>query len=376
MKKILINESQLDKLFEYHAQQRLPFDDDFYGKKNASENYLDWIKQFGKIGTLGKSSITFEQGFNSGLQEGYNDFCEVVRSSMEKGYLGYFEGEGSMDFKSIFYRYLGRFGFYNVNSEGKFTTKCKFNRDGNMYIERVVCLENNLEDTVDNELYDELVDKYQDNVGGCWSWKAGKGSGDYVDADLGGANILLRGWIRLDDIDWAETVYLNSYDMNDECEIRVKPNAKVELFDIKTDNYRFNLGGKHIIVSATYFGDFGTYEGEYAKVNGGDKLFRDRKGSLYTKEEMNPEYFINMINKKLKSLRDPSDIIDYYDLVDYSKRCVVIRCNNLVFPIDVLNRTIIGNTYYDNAYIDRNNILHMSKNGKTSTINMNNETYN
>lgn len=59
MVRIRLDESQLNKLFEYHVQQRLSFKDEYGGKdyefseKNTMENYLDWIEDFGKVGELG-----------------------------------------------------------------------------------------------------------------------------------------------------------------------------------------------------------------------------------------------------------------------------------------------------------------------------------
>ena len=68
MVKIILNESQLDNLFEYRAQQRLPFqiysdklgkmiDDKEYSNKNQAEHYLDWLENFGKYGKIGNSTL-------------------------------------------------------------------------------------------------------------------------------------------------------------------------------------------------------------------------------------------------------------------------------------------------------------------------------
>ena len=68
LNRIKLNESELKKIVEnsicnilneYHAEQRLPFDDKFYGKKNQLEQYKDWLEDFGKYGELPPSSLNF-----------------------------------------------------------------------------------------------------------------------------------------------------------------------------------------------------------------------------------------------------------------------------------------------------------------------------
>ena len=57
-----IIDSSINKILqEYHVDQRLPFDDDFYGKKNQLEQYVDWLEDFGKYGELPPSSLNFKE---------------------------------------------------------------------------------------------------------------------------------------------------------------------------------------------------------------------------------------------------------------------------------------------------------------------------
>lgn len=91
----------------------------------------------------------------------------------------------------------------------------------------------------------------------------------------------MRGYIRADDIDYVKTLILNGKYF-DEFEIRVKPNAKIEIFEaIWNKKYHLPLRG-HLIVNATYFGNGGKYYGEYAPVDDGfgNNTAVDRKGKI------------------------------------------------------------------------------------------------
>lgn len=79
MVKIILNESQLNNLFEYHAQQRLPFqrysdklgkmiDDREFSEKNQAEHYLDWLENFGKYGEIGNSTLILQNCVEKGVE--------------------------------------------------------------------------------------------------------------------------------------------------------------------------------------------------------------------------------------------------------------------------------------------------------------------
>ena len=393
MVRIKLNESQLDKLFEYHAQQRLPFKDE-YGKKdyefadkNTVEHYIDWIEQFGKVGELGKSSITLQQGVQSGIEKAFNWYWE------NNGKLYGYDGNNAdvLDdrvyekyvLQKKFLGLLNRHGFYN-HLPGNEETKCIFNEKGNMYVERVVVLDDNLGDTSE-EMFNNLVDAYQDNVGGCWCWAEG-GAMAYCERNRG-TKILLRGWIRLDDIDWVETVYINAYTMSGEREIRVRPNAKVELFDIRgtydyshdfyydTDNskfaaydeeggsrdiYQFDLGGRHIIVNATYFGNNGKYgEDGYAEIydNTNDrKGYRDREGNILSIDDIIERKF-SVLKKKVAELQNNSgnEGIDLGSIFETVVNCpsssfVIIHEMGKSFILNKYTYELLQNMFFDGCY--------------------------
>lgn len=97
MVKIILNESQYNKLFEYRSEPRLPFDDDFYGKKNQFEHYLDWLEEFGKYGKIGSSKLTLQNCVEDGVRDAIlhdeismtyyseaNDREEMIESNVEE----------------------------------------------------------------------------------------------------------------------------------------------------------------------------------------------------------------------------------------------------------------------------------------------------
>jgi hypothetical protein len=361
MIKIILNENQLNRLFEHHSQQRLPFMlqslrvqdgtygqmevDNYFSKKNGMENFLDWIEEFGKVGELKGSSISFVDGINSGLDTAFKWYCE--RYDIDDVFK---ETE-----RSSFIKMLSEYGFYDVKDDGSYTTKCVFNKVGNLYVERSIVLDNKLDDIVGDELYTNIIKNYQDNVGGCWCWK--KGNSQAYCAKNGGSNIILRGWIRLDDIDWVETVYTNAYSMRHENEIRVKPNAKVELFDIVSvhegKKFKFNLGGKHFIVSSTYFGNNGKYNNlGYAKIydnNSNEILWRDRQGNLVKDNEVTNNILMSVKEKLSKlSLNDKNicKLFNVYYISLENKYSIIKECDKY-FIIDRTNHEIVQNTYFD-----------------------------
>lgn len=336
--KIILSESQYKRLFEYHAQQRLPFKDEegnlseeFAIKKNTEE-FMDWIEEFGKVGTLPNSKITFEEGVKSGL-------AKAIEWSINKYDIS------RDDVKDRLYKKLAEHGFYD---KSKKTTKCVFNKNGNMYVERAITLKGKA-DSINGDKFETYVDRYQDNVGGCWCWKKDIAT-SYCSHIIDGFEVILKGYIRLEDIDWVETDYINSYDANGECEIRVKPNAKIELFEIYAvlNKYKFPLDGRHIIVSATYFGNNGEYGKDgYANVynNTSDSLmFRNRSGDimnidemLYDKIEQLKQYDFSISSERKKAL----SLFRTYGAA--SKNQAILSEKNKYFIYDFVKREVVGN---------------------------------
>ena len=200
---MLIHEGKQNVLQEYHRDQKFPTED--FGKTNA-EAFLDWLEDKGKYGALPPSKMSFEEGVKSGLQ-----------TAAKWGNISEDELYDSL--------VNNKYGFWNQHIEDK---------NGNLYVEREISIPNLDKWDKDFKYYDSLIKKYENNVGGCWAWKPGNARA-YCSYDSGDA-VVLKGYIRMEDVDWVETDYINSsvYSMPNECEVRVKPNAKVELFEVET----------------------------------------------------------------------------------------------------------------------------------------------
>ena len=208
-------------LQEYSADQRLPFDDDYFKNKNYLEQYTDWLEDFGKYGTLPPSKLEFWDEVNKAIKYIFESKI-YEKYDLELNIYG--ENELLEKLVEIIHNNLS------------------FDENGNLYVERQVRIEGSAKhynkSTFDNYdpkiLYNNLVDNYNNNVGGCWSYNKG-GSKAYCSKEEGDI-ITLKGYIRIDDIDFVKTVLLN-YRYPNEHEIRVKPNAKVELILIASIKY-------------------------------------------------------------------------------------------------------------------------------------------
>lgn len=346
MKRIKLTENQLDYLLEYHSQTRLRFydDDGRYSKVNSENNmaeeFTDWLEEFGKHGKLKPSSISFEEG----IAKGYDTAIKWMK-----------EKNGTNV----------SFDYDELLDEHGFLSDCEFDSNGNLYIERAIRLNMLLYEPSEGE-YTKLVDKYQNNVGGCWTWKKGA-SNDYC-SNTNGSKIVLCGYIQLDDIDWIETVYLNMYHENKECEIRVRPNASIELFDVYScvnnefytkfkGDYHFKLNYP-IIVNGTYFGNSGKYNGEYANIydsSSNDKKLMDRNGNiLYAKE-----IFLKEINYFLNNDVD-IDLVFGKENVDhclYKTRFCKVKKYGLYCIIDIIDNKLLINDVFTNVSSGRKGFI-------------------
>lgn len=290
LNRIKLNESELKKIVEnsicnilneYHAEQRLPFDDDFYGKKNQLEQYKDWLEDFGKYGELPPSSLNF-----------YDELKKALKIIETRQLHGRFDANTPKSSSGMFYKLNGVMFRY-----------LEFDNNGNLYVERSILLDTPAENVLINT-YRELVKNYNDNVGGCWSYKKGA-SRAYC--GIGKHTIVFRGKIRVEDIDFVKTALLN-FEYSDEHEIRVKPNSKVALDSFSYDKYTVKFDTP-LIVSATYFGNNGQFYGDYAGVDDGfgNSEYVDRKGNKFSKEVVMNK-LINNIHNQLDSGKELEDV--------------------------------------------------------------------
>jgi len=125
---------------------------------------------------------------------------------------------------------------FEVNVAGRFLR----NRRGLVYVERSIDLDT-------SEGFDSLGYK---SVGECWSWKKGGASTYCSDHSLTNSSVwqvVLCGYVHPSSVDWVETIYLNSYRMKHEREVRMKDNALVEVSYIRIAGIRYNLGSPFLV---------------------------------------------------------------------------------------------------------------------------------
>ena len=255
-------------LKEYHEEPRLPFEE--FGNGHAyMDEFIDWIQYSSKKGELPKPSITWEEGIKKGCEEYSKISTKYIPSAVLE---------------------------VSVEKHGMFKYP-QFDENGNLYVERMLGMPIGSVNQASPELYERLIQDYEDNVGGCWSWILGEAeaycgtmSGDKI-------AIKLCGYMCLDDIYWAELIRkaTDGYFKN-EYEVRTYPRGRVMLTKIEfTDNE-----GKYIadaasfdgprILKQTYFGNNEYFRGDYAKLGyqkiGYDKDYIDRQGNEYTKDEL------------------------------------------------------------------------------------------
>ena len=118
-------------------------------------------------------------------------------------------------------------------------TRFQFDKNGLLIIERGIRIEDLLykPNELQNSTYHKTIDNYNDGIGNCWSWS--KGYGQAYNSD-GGEQIVFKGKVNVDSVDWASTIVLY-YEFDNEREIRLKPNSIIEV-----DEIILSTNGKHL----------------------------------------------------------------------------------------------------------------------------------
>jgi hypothetical protein len=182
-----------------------------------TNNIIQYVKSFARKGKLPSVTASLRTYYEPYMSQAYQWASESV--------------EGVSRYGSAFFE-----RDFRVNVAGKFA----FNKRGLIYVERSIDFD-----------YDSDIGKLNySSIGECWSWKKLNSSSYCADFSLLSnsiVNVTLCGYVHPDSIDWTETIYLNSYDMKNETEIRMNDNALVEISYIKISNKKYSLGGSFLI---------------------------------------------------------------------------------------------------------------------------------
>ena len=210
---IRLTEVDLNKIIKESIYSILDMDKNF-------PIILSYIKGFGEKGKLPSCDKKFSDYFVPYLEQAYEWACEKVDGIRRDGFAY---------FKHLFYNYV--------------ISKFTLNKRGLIYVER----------SIDFKLGDNFELLGYSSIGECWSWKKLNSRSYCSNFGINDStvNVVLCGYVHPDSVDWLETVYLNSYDMKNETEIRMNDNAYVEVSYVKINGTKVSLGGSYLLNAST-----------------------------------------------------------------------------------------------------------------------------
>lgn len=178
---------------------------------------LDYVRGFGVKGKLssfvGKLSDYYEDAFRIAYDWACNSTDGVSRDG---------------------------FVYFRRNFIVDVLRKFILNKRGLIYVER----------SIDIDVSSGLDDLSFSSVGECWSWKRHNSRSYCADFSLlnnNVVNVVLCGYVHPDSIDWVETIYLNSYGMKNETEVRMNSDAVVEVSYVRIRGNVYRLGGSYLL---------------------------------------------------------------------------------------------------------------------------------
>lgn len=207
---IIISESQLRILKENYNQEQ-------------ADVIIPYIKSFGQKGKLPSFEGSLYSCYQNSIPKAYEWASESTDGVSHDG-LQYFASQ------------------FKVQVAGNFIR----NKRGLIYVER----------SIDLDLSKGLDGLNFQSLGECWSWKRLNArsycSDNYLSVvpNKSIVTVVLCGYVHPQSVDWVETIYLNSYKMKNETEIRMNDNAQVEVAYIKIGGQKYPLGGS-VLVNAS-----------------------------------------------------------------------------------------------------------------------------
>lgn len=312
----IINNVVKTTLKEYYKQQLIPFatekdaegNVEFYGNDNGKKPsiyyFIDYLEHNGKYGRLPKASVSFEDLYDSTLDEmlehaansifqesketqsmilweylTYNDKLSDVLDLFELQYNQNFivqSWDGKEydlndmdDFFSFFSNeHLEKFFMNNEYGQKIFKDallsrlenydypdEIELDERGLVFVERVITIPDALTIKQFNQYDDffQYLNKiFKGKIGEYWCWKKGFADAYWSDTYGGDYSIItLRGYVDPSSIDMLESGHVNIWDCQMEREIRLKDNGVVEIDEIivpNANNVDINILQQPIIV--------------------------------------------------------------------------------------------------------------------------------
>lgn len=170
------------------------------------ERYLNFLRSLGRPGQLPPATKSVREC----IQEA---FPEAL-----KWYAGHWNSK-EVDTQEVALRFQKALYKTIFNTRGGITRDSR----GLIYIERALRMSKDKLNNLETDYY---------SVGECWAYV--KGSAKAYCAGSGNLEIKLKGWVDPSDINWVETLYISTYSMASEKEIRLsdEANTVVEIFDV------------------------------------------------------------------------------------------------------------------------------------------------
>lgn len=264
-------------LKEYHQGQQLMLPFDGNDEPYNYMQFIEWLEEHGKYGKLpaepgsmDKIMADPERMYDVGLcgfyyygsggewdSEGYYEFLEeFLRNNPQALQEGYtldelFDRISDVESTKDFLTPKGAEAWRNaIIAKGKsdmfwwVNNKIQFNGDGLIYCERMIQMEKPLEryhsgEEYGNKDYYSTLESTYDGVGVYWSYAAGGGA-VYFNMAQAPQEVLLKGWVSPNSVDWGTTISLESMD---EQELRLIGGDIVQLDAVEmwTEHGNINL---------------------------------------------------------------------------------------------------------------------------------------
>ena len=184
---------------------------------NIFEKIINYVKSFGAKGKLPSVDKPLSEYYGNALNTAYKWACESVDGVERYGFV-----------------------YFKHNFVVDVLNNLTFNKRGLIYVERSIDLDI-------SKGFDNLQFK---SIGECWSWKKGNARSycsDYSLHDNNICQIIICGYVHPNSIDWIETIYINSYKMKGETEIRMNNDALVEVCYIRIHGQVYHMGTSFLI---------------------------------------------------------------------------------------------------------------------------------
>ena len=194
------------------------------GEKKAHV-FVQYLTEFSKEGDLKTKKQNLNDLVDNADLRKCEKFTAIDGSEFEENYIEENDLEYGFQWDDDFYDYCKE---YFLDESGH---RIKFNKNNCIYCERAIAVESNFDPK-------KYIDKYNGHLGVYWTYE--NGNADAVDG-MEDNIIILRGYVKPEDCDWAETISSNLLDP-DEMELTIKKDADILITNIQYNDEEIYTG--------------------------------------------------------------------------------------------------------------------------------------